>query len=367
MDMPTRQERQRFLPLPEGWGLRAARKREEKRGACLTRAKSRTKSGGDFVARSHPFRFGVICEHMSSADEWVTKARQAEQLGYSTFFIRDHFTREPFGDQLAPMIALMAAADATTTLRVGTLVLDNDYRHPVILAKEAATLDVLSNGRFELGLGAGWAKDEYQQAGMPFDPPGVRVSRFEEALHVIKGLFAQEPLTCSGAHYTIDHLSGFPKPIQQPHPPILIGASGKRMLAIAAREASIIGLLNGDYSTGAEIDDPLKRTPAAMAEKIEWIRQSAGDRFDQIELSTVIAPILTLDQRQGAEQCAREHGWETISPEDVLEMPSIFVGSAEQVVELMEERRERYGISYYIVSDTIMEEFAPLVARLAGK
>jgi probable F420-dependent oxidoreductase len=319
------------------------------------------------MTRAHPFRFGVICEHMSSAKEWVTKARQAEQLGYSTFFIRDHFIREPFGDQLAPLIALMAAADATTTLRVGTLVLDNDYRHPVVLAKEAATLDLLSNGRFELGLGAGWAKDEYQQAGMPFDPPGVRVSRFEEALHVIKGLFAQEPLAFSGAYYAIDQLNGYPKPVQQPHPPILIGASGKRMLAIAAREADIIGLLNGDYSTGVEIDDPLKRAPAAMAEKIAWIRQAAGERFDQIELSTVIAPILTSDRRRGAEQCAREHGWANISPEDALEMPSIFIGSAEQVVGQMEARRERYGVSYYIVSDAIMEEFAPLVTRLAGK
>ncbi|HEV8192550.1 MAG TPA: TIGR03621 family F420-dependent LLM class oxidoreductase, partial [Ktedonobacterales bacterium] len=250
---------------------------------------------------------------------------------------------------------------------VGTLVLDNDYRHPVILAKEAATLDVLSQGRFELGLGAGWAKDEYQQAGMPFDPPGVRVSRLEEALHVIRGLFAQQPLTFSGAYYSIDHLNGYPKPIQQPHPPILIGASARRMLAIAAREANIIGLLNGDYSTGVEIDDPLKRSPGVMAEKIAWIRQSAGDRFDQIELSTVIAPILTSDQRQGAERCAREYGWDNVSPEDVLEMPSIFIGSTEQIIEQMEARRERYGLSYYIVSDAIMEEFAPLVARLAGK
>ena len=147
------------------------------------------------MARSHTFRFGVICEQMSSAEEWSATARQAEQLGYSTLFLRDHFVREPFGDQFAPMIALMAAADATTTLRLGSLVLDNDYRHPVMLAKEAATLDVLSHGRFELGLGAGWAKEEYQQAGMVYDAPAVRVSRLEETLRVIKGLFAPEPCT----------------------------------------------------------------------------------------------------------------------------------------------------------------------------
>jgi probable F420-dependent oxidoreductase len=316
------------------------------------------------MTRAHPFRFGVICEHMSSAGAWTATARQAEQLGYSTLYIRDHFIPEPFGDQFAPMIALMAAADATTTLRVGSLVLDNDYRHPVMLAKEAATLDVLSHGRFELGLGAGWAKAEYQQAGISFDAPGVRVSRLEEAVHVIKGLFASEPLTFSGAYYRIDGLSGYPRPVHQPHPPILVGASGKRMLALAAREANIIGILNGDYSTGTEIDAPLKRSPESMSEKIEWIRRAAGERFDHLELSMVISPILTSDQQQGAEQCARQHGWNAVPPEDVLEMPSIFIGSVEQITEQMEERRECYGFSYYIVSDADMETCAPIVARL---
>jgi probable F420-dependent oxidoreductase len=260
----------------------------------------------------------------------------------------------------------MAAADATTTLRVGSLVLDNDYRHPVILAKEAATLDVLSHGRFELGLGAGWAKAEYQQGGMRFDAPGTRVSRLEEAVHIIKGVFASEPLSFSGAYYSVDQLSGFPKPVQHSHPPILTGASGKRMLALAAREATIIGILNGDYSTGIEVDDSLKRSPEALTGKIEWIRQEAGERFEQIELSMVIAPILTADRRQGAEDAARQHGWSAVLPEDVLEMPSIFIGSVEQITKQMEERRERYGFSYYIVSDGAMETCAPIVARLSG-
>lgn len=229
------------------------------------------------MTRARAFRFGVIGEHVSSAEAWRTTARRAEQFGYSTLFIRDHFIPEPFGDQFAPMIALMAAADATETLRVGSLVLDNDYRHPVLLAKEAATLDVLSNGRFELGLGAGWAKAEYQQAGMSFDAPGVRVSRLEESVRVIKGLFAAEPFTFGGTHYRVDQLTGYPKPVQRPHPPILIGASGKRMLALAAREATTIGILNGDYSTGTEVDDPLKRSPEAMAEKIQWTRQATGN------------------------------------------------------------------------------------------
>lgn len=318
------------------------------------------------MSRRHRFRFGVICEHMSSANAWNTTARQAEQLGYSTLLIRDHFIAEPFGDQFATMVALMAAAYATSALRVGSLVLDNDYRHPVLLAKESATLDVLSHGRFELGLGAGWAKAEYQQAGISFDAPGTRVSRLEEALHVVKGLFASEPLTFTGDYFTIDQLNGYPKPIQQPHLPILIGASGKRMLALAAREADIIGILTSDYSTGVQIDDPLKRSPEMLIEKIRWIREAAGERFDQIELNMVIAPVLTPDRERGAEQCARQHGWGAIRREEVLEMPSIFIGSVEQIAEQMEERRERYGLSYYIVSDAQMETCAPIVARLAG-
>jgi probable F420-dependent oxidoreductase len=318
------------------------------------------------MTSAHPFRFGVICEHMSSAEQWAATARQAEQLGYSTLLIRDHFIPEPFGDQFAPLIALMAAAAATTSLRVGSLVLDNDYRHPVVLAKEAATLDMLSHGRFELGLGAGWAKDEYQQAGISFDPPGVRVGRLEEALQVIKGLLAQEPLTFSGSYYAINRLNSYPKPIQRPHPPILIGASGKRMLAIAAREANIIGILNGSYGTGVEIDDPRERAPEALAQKIAWIRQAAPERFDQIELSMVIAPLLTSDRQQGAEKTARRNRWDGISPEQVLAMPSIFIGAVEQIIEQMVERREHYGFSYYIVADARMEAFAPIVARLAG-
>ena len=315
----------------------------------------------------HPFRFGVLCEQMDTQRAWVDKARQIEDTDYSTLLIRDHFVREPFGDQFAPIAALMSAADATTTLRVGNLVLDNDYRHPVILAKEAATLDVLSQGRFELGLGAGWAKHEYEQAGIPFDAPGVRVSRLEEALKVLKGLWAPDPLTFSGDYYTIDHLDGFPKPVQRPHPPILIGASGKRMLSLAAREASIIGFLMGDYSSGVGVDDPLQRVGAAIDQKIAWIRQAAGERCDDLEFSMVLTAVRSQDQRQAAAQLAAARGWSSITAEQVLDMPSILIGSTEQMVEQLYQRRERYGFSYYIVTDQHIETFAPVVARLAGK
>src|SRR5438874_3181345 len=226
------------------------------------------------MTRRRPFRFGVICERMQSAEEWITKAHQAEDYGYATLLIRDHVTREPFGDQLAPLIALMAAANATKTLRIGSLVLDNDYRHPVMLAKEAATLDLLSGGRFELGIGAGWLRSEYEQAGMVFESAGVRVSRLEEAIQVLKGLFADRPLTFAGNHYTITNLNGFPKPAQRPHPPILVGAGSKRMLALAAREADIVGILHKAMPDGTISEEITERLPAKLAKNVEWYRQA---------------------------------------------------------------------------------------------
>jgi probable F420-dependent oxidoreductase len=318
------------------------------------------------MTKLRPFRFGVICEHMQSAEEWVTKARQAEDYGYATLLIRDHFIREPFGDQLAPLIALMAAASATRTLRVGTLVLDNDYRHPVVLAKEATTLDLLSGGRFELGIGAGWLRSEYQQAGMVFEPAGVRVSRLEEAIKVLKGLFAGQPLTFAGDHYTITNLNGFPKPAQRPHPPILVGAGSKRMLAIAAREADIVGILPKALPDGTISEEITERLPATLAQKVEWVRQAAGERFDELELNMVITPVFSEHRRQRAEQLARERGWSGIAVEDVLDMPSTFIGTPDQIVEDLLRRRERFGFSYFVVSDASMEAFAPIVSRLTG-
>jgi probable F420-dependent oxidoreductase len=189
-----------------------------------------------------PFRFGVLGESVRSAADLVDTAQRAEGAGYATYLMRDHFIEEPFGHQLAPVTALATAAAATKTLRVGSLVICNDYRHPAVLAKEVATLDLLSGGRFELGLGAGFSQPEYEAAGVPYDPPGVRVDRLVEALQVLKGLFGAGPFTFSGRYYTVKDLALFPKPVQRPHPPILVGAGGKRMLSIAAREANIIGI-----------------------------------------------------------------------------------------------------------------------------
>src|SRR5882724_7830723 len=226
------------------------------------------------MGSSRPFRFGVINERMQTASAWNADARRTEQLGYSTFLIRDHF-----GDQFAPFSALMAAASVTKTMRVGSLVIDNDYRHPVVLAKEASTLDLLSGGRFELGLGAGFLKTEYDIAGMTFDSAGVRISRLAEALEVLKGLFAESPLTFRGQHYRIDGLRGYPQPVQRPHPPIHIGAGSKRMLMLAGREADTVGLLNSSTRTGTLVDDPVERLAQTLAQKLAWVREGAGERF----------------------------------------------------------------------------------------
>ena len=305
-------------------------------------------------------------EHSRSPEALLGAARRAEDAGYSTFLIRDHFIEEPFGHQLAPLAALTAVAGATNRLRAGSLVLSNDYRHPVMLAKEIATLDVLSNGRVELGLGAGSSKAEYDSAGIPFDPPSIRVDRLEEAIHVLKGLFGEGPLTFAGKHYVVTQLDAFPKPVQRPRPPLLIGAAGKRMLSIAAREADIIGFQTVSTANGTMTDDPSGRLAPAVAQRVEQVRQVAGERFREIELSMVATVVFTEERRQAAERLAHDRGWKDITSEQVLDMPSVFIGSLDHIVDEMRARRERYGFSYYVVLDDAMEKVAPIVARLAG-
>ncbi|HEX5994622.1 MAG TPA: TIGR03621 family F420-dependent LLM class oxidoreductase [Jiangellales bacterium] len=312
------------------------------------------------------FRFGVVGESVGTSADLVDSARRAEDLGYDTLLLRDHFVAEPFGHQLAPLIALTAAAGATSRLRVGTLVLANDYRHPVLLAKEAATLDVLSGGRLELGLGAGWLSAEYAAAGLTFDPAGDRVSRLEESIRLLKALFEGGPVTFEGRHYQISGLDSFPRPAQRPHPPLLVGAGSRRMLGLAGRHADIVGILPKALPNGTISEDISERTPATTAQKVAWIREGAGDRFARVELSMMISPVIAADHHGAAEQFAAERGWGPGLADLVLEMPSAFIGSVERITELMLARREEYGFSYYVVSDRAMQEFAPVVTKLAA-
>lgn len=312
------------------------------------------------MSKTRPFRFGVITESTPSREQWVTLVRKTEDLGYATFLLADHFVNE-----FPPLTALMAAADATKTLRVGSFVFDNDFRHPAVLAKEVATLDLLSGGRFELGIGAGWHRPEYEQTGLPFDRAGVRISRMEEALKIIKQFFTEEVISFTGTHYTINGLHPSPKAVQRPYPPILIGGGGKRLLTLAGQEADIVSLhlkVNDDGTVGAD-----ERTEAALAQKVEWVRQAAGERFESIELNLLNAHIaVTEDRQQAAEQYLRERSRPGTAAEQILASPYMLIGSVEQIIEQIQRLREQFGISYLVLDADYMEAMAPVVARLAG-
>lgn len=315
------------------------------------------------MSKQHPFRFGVSVHGNKSREEWIEVARQAEDLGYSTLLIPDHL-----GEQLAPIPALQAAADATSTLRVGSLVFDNDFRHPVMLAKEAATLDVLSGGRLELGLGAGWMKPEYEQAGVPFERPGVRIEKMHEAVQIIKGLFADGPVTFAGQHYTITDMEGFPKPVQRPHPPIHIGGGGQRLLSIAAQEADIVGFIPRARPDGKG-QEMMDATPQALEQKIAWVREAAGARFAELELGLLVAQVITTEDREQAAQFIANTlaaGYD-VSIEMILQAPYLLLGTIDQICEDLLARRERYGVSYINVFEQSLEVLAPVIARLAGK
>jgi probable F420-dependent oxidoreductase len=308
------------------------------------------------MAKQRPFRFGTGAFHkIRSRAQFINLARKIEDMGYSIYLIPDHFS-----DELSPLTALMAVADVTS-LRIGSYVFDNDFRHPAVLAREAATLDLLSEGRFELGLGAGWLESDYTQTGIRFDPPGVRVSRLTETVQIIKGLFADERFSFMGKYYTITEMESWPKPAQRPHPPILIGASGRRMLSLAAREANIIGLLVPSYGSQLRL---IEGSSAAVGQQIEWLREAAPERFDELEFNILILKLLiTTNRKQGARQIAREMGMTT---EQVLDNVHILVGTVEQIVEDLQMRREQLGISYITVNENYMEVLAPVVAHLAG-
>lgn len=315
------------------------------------------------MSTSRAFRFGVSVHGNKTRTEWIEIARQVEDLGYATLLIPDHL-----GEQLSPVPALVAAADATSTLRVGSLVFDNDYRHPVMLAKEAASLDVLSGGRLELGLGAGWMKSEYDQAGIPFDPASVRINRLEEGIKIIKGLFADGPVNFSGQHYTISNFEGFPKPVQRPHPPIHIGGGGQRLLSLAGREADIVGFIPRARpdGKGQNINDA---TAEALEQKIGWVRESAGERFSELELGLVVAQVITTEEREQAAQfiASTLAAGYSVSTDTILQTPYLLIGSVDQICDQLLERRERFGISYINVFEQGLEALAPVIARLAGK
>ena len=308
---------------------------------------------------TRPFRFGVQTKSVGSRTEWVELIRKIDDLGYSSVTIPDHFD-----DQLAPAVALMAAADASERLRIGALVWCNDYRHPVVFAKEAATLDLLSDGRLELGIGAGWMVSDYEEAGMTYDRPGLRIERMVEAVEVLKGLFGPDAFSYEGEHYQIANLNATPKPVQKPHPPFLIGGGGPRFLRLAGKHADIVGI-NPNLSAGAITPEVgSDATAERYEEKISWVKEGAGDRFGDIELQVRTFFVTVTDDRMAtAEALSAGVG---LTVEQGLNSPLALVGTPAQIVEDLKVRRERFGFNYIVVGQDQFEDFAPVVAELAG-
>jgi probable F420-dependent oxidoreductase len=308
----------------------------------------------------HPFRFGVTASHAPRGRAWTDLARLAEELGYDTFVMPDHL-----GRQLSPLGGLAAAAAVTSRIRLGALVFANDYRHPLLLAREMATLDQVSGGRLELGIGAGWNTSDYRQLGMPYERAGLRIERMQESLQLMRRLLAGERVSHSGRHYHLDGARLGPRPVQS-HVPILIGGGGPRMLRIAAREADIVGLLTQFDSRGRPI--ATQATEAQTAQKVATIREAAGSResFERLELNVLVASAGLIGSGSSPLGSVAS-AIKAVAPRVVGGTPYLLHGTLGQVRETLLRRRERLGISYYIWSARVMESMAPVVEALAGR
>lgn len=313
-----------------------------------------------------PFRFSCRMPDLSGdTASWRDSLRKIEDSGFSTVAVPDHFTQ---GSVWEPFVTLMAAAGATSTLRLLPLVAGNDYRHPVMLHKAAATVEALSDGRLELGIGAGWMISDYEAAHIPYDKPGVRVSRMEESVQIVKGLFGEEPLTFEGRHYNISALDGTPKPVQKPHPPIVIGGGGQRVLGIAAREADIISV-NANLKDGAVGPGAAQSmSPEETDKKLGWVKDAAaksGRSMDEIELQAGVFMMNVTDSKDEAKTAKQNLAAAfAVEFEEVGDSPAVLIGSVDECVEKLQERRERWGMSYFNLPDPVAA--APIVERLAG-
>ena len=310
-----------------------------------------------------PFRFLADAFDASTTRELGERARAAEAMGATTFILPDHLV-----PQLAPIPYLATVAALTERLRISAFVHNNDLRHPAVLAQELATLDVLSSGRLDVAIGAGWNEPEYRAIGLPFDPIRVRQDRLAEAITVLKGCFGEDAFSFAGQHYTITHYDGYPKPVQRPYPPFLIGGGGRRTLELAAREANIVGLAPRILS--GQRPDPHSITWAATEEKVGWVREAAGDRFDALEFNVYPSqwPIVVTDDLRGEARKVidrmKERTGIEMTEQDIIDSPHIFIGSIKRFVEKFTELRERLGVNSFLVGS--LDELGPVVERLAG-
>jgi probable F420-dependent oxidoreductase len=304
-----------------------------------------------------PFRFAVYAFTARNGEAWSDFARRAEQLGYDTLLVPDHLS-----GQISPIAALSAAAAVTSRLRIGPYVFANDFRHPLVMAREAATLDFLSGGRLELGLGAGWRRSDYRQLGYAYAAPGRRIDRLVESLALVKRLLAGETVTHRGEHYTLERARIAPMPVQR-QVPLHIGAGGPRMLRLAAREADIVGLI--PQFTRGGVPRVTDATEGALARKVALLRSAAPDRFDALELSIYCADAGIVGSGHsllGSLGSAAKGA--LVAP---VGSPYLLYGTLGALRERLQRRREALGISHYAIPHHAMESMAPLLESLAGR
>jgi probable F420-dependent oxidoreductase len=321
--------------------------------------------GASILAGVRPFHFLADARAVVSGSELAARARDAEQLGYHALAVPDHLIA-----QLSPVAAMATIAAATSTLRVAGFVLNNDLRHPAVLAQDLASIDVLSDGRVDVAIGAGWNKAEYDAIGLTFDPAPVRQARLAEAVTVLKGLFSGSPFSFAGEHYTITDYAAEPVPVQRPHPPFFIGGGGRRTLTLAGREANIVGLAPR-IAAGGGAPDPRSLTLAATREKIAWVREAAGERFATLELNIYpsVWPVAVTDDLRGEARRVIDHlrsatGVE-LTEDEVIDSPHLFIGSIDRLVEKFLQLREELGITSILLGD--VGELGPVVERLSGR
>lgn len=316
-----------------------------------------------------PFRFAVQALSATTAREWRDLARTVEDLGYSTLFLADHYlgpgpakraAHTPDQD-LAPIAAMATAAAVTETLRVGCRVFCIDYHVPAVLAKEAATLDLLSDGRLELGIGAGWSEGEYDAMGIPFDPPAQRITKLEEVVQLLKAHWSGDELEVDGTFVRVQGYQGTPPPVQRPHPPLMIGGAKKRVLSLAGREADIASISNVPFV--AVNDDGLSPSDEATR-RVEYVRAAAGDRFPEMDVES--SPYFTEITNDTDAALARVAKMVRADADVLIDHPNVLIGTTDMLVDLLESRRESHGVNYVTVQQSSVKDFAPVVERLTG-
>jgi probable F420-dependent oxidoreductase len=305
------------------------------------------------------FRFALQASGAASPAAWRALARKAEDLGYSTLYVPDHLD-----DQWAPMVAVTVAAEATTTLRVGTLVLDNDFRHPVLVAKEAATLDIVTGGRFEFGLGAGWMTTDYEQSGIPMDKPSVRVARLAESLAIIRAMWRDGSATFTGEHYSVTGATGTPAPATPGGPPLVIGGGSRRVLALAGEFADIVSIVPSLHAGHIGPEVAAESVVEKYTDRVRWVHEAAGERAGDLELQCWTVAVQVVPN--AAEVAASLAPLFDLTPEQLRSAPLALIGTVEEITELLRARREELGFSYIVVHEAEMDALAPVIAELAG-